>query len=239
MTDLSETRLIPAGSRGGGDHGWLKSKFSFSFADYYDPDRMRFESLRVINDDFIAAGRGFPAHPHRDAEIFSYVLEGALEHKDSMGNGSTVTAGGIQYMSAGSGVTHSEFNPSPHDDMRLLQIWLLPNVTGVAPRYETMQLTDADKRGRLKLFLSETGRSGSMSIRQDADIYAALLDGGERIVHTIAAGRRGRVQVAAGALTVNGQVLKPGDGLEIETGRVEFSGGANAEIIFFDLARFN
>lgn len=239
MTDLALTKLIPADSRGKAEHGWLKSRFSFSFADYYDPDRMHFESLRVINDDFIAAGQGFPAHPHRDAEIFSYVLKGALSHKDSMGNGSTVTAGGIQYMSAGRGVTHSEFNPSGTEDMRLLQIWLLPNVTGAEPRYDTLQLTERDKRGRLKLFLSETGRDGSMSIRQDADIYAGLFDGDEAASHIIAPERRGRVQVARGTLSVNGQSLEAGDGLEIEAGLAQFTGGRDAEIIFFDLARLN
>ncbi len=239
MTTLAETRLIPADSRGGADHGWLKSRFSFSFADWYDPERMQFESLRVINDDFVAAGRGFPPHSHRDAEIFSYILEGKLEHKDSMGNGSTVSAGGIQYMSAGSGVTHSEFNPSASDDVRFLQIWLLPDEQGAAPRYDTLQLSETDKRGTLKLFLSKTGRGGSLSVRQDADIYCGLFDGSERASHVIAPGRAGYIQVAKGALTVNGTKLSKGDGLALTAGGLEISGGQEAEILLFDLAKLN
>ena len=239
MLKRAETHLIAAESRGKADLGWLQSRFSFSFADYHDRDRMHFESLRVINDDYIAAGRGFPPHSHRDAEIFSYVLEGALEHKDSMGNGSTVTAGGIQYMSAGSGVTHSEFNPSATAATRILQIWLLPDETGAVPRYETLQLSDADKRGRLKLFLSKTGRDGSISLRQDADIYAGVFDGDEAASHVIARGRKGRIQVARGMVNVNGVTLRGGDGLELGSGQVDISGGENAEILLFDLAVFN
>ena len=239
MTTQADTLLIPADSRGGADHGWLKTRFSFSFADYYDPDRMHFESLRVINDDYVAAGRGFPPHSHRDAEIFSYILEGALEHKDSMGNGSTVSAGGIQYMSAGSGVTHSEFNPSTSDDVRLLQIWLLPDVSGAKPRYDTLQLSEADKRGKLKLFLSKTGRDGSLSLRQNADIYAGLFDADEQAQHIIAPGRAGYIQVAKGALTVNGQSLSQGDGLQLTAGEVQIRGGDQAEILLFDLAKLN
>ena len=239
MTTQADTLLIPADSRGGADHGWLKTRFSFSFADYYDPDRMHFESLRVINDDYVAAGRGFPPHSHRDAEIFSYILEGALEHKDSMGNGSTVSAGGIQYMSAGSGVTHSEFNPSASGDVRLLQIWLLPDVSGAKPRYDTLQLSEADKRGKLKLFLSKTGRDGSLSLRQNADIYAGLFDADEQAQHIIAPGRAGYIQVAKGALTVNGQSLSQGDGLQLTAGEVQLRGGDQAEILLFDLAKLN
>lgn len=239
MTTQADTLLIRADSRGGADHGWLKTRFSFSFADYYDPDRMHFESLRVINDDYVAAGRGFPPHSHRDAEIFSYILEGALEHKDSMGNGSTVSAGGIQYMSAGSGVTHSEFNPSASGDVRLLQIWLLPDVSGAKPRYDTLQLSEADKRGKLKLFLSKTGRDGSLSLRQNADIYAGLFDADEQAQHIIAPGRAGYIQVAKGALTVNGQSLSQGDGLQLTAGEVQIRGGDQAEILLFDLAKLN
>ena len=239
MTMQADTLLIPADSRGGADHGWLKTRFSFSFADYYDPDRMHFESLRVINDDYVAAGRGFPPHSHRDAEIFSYILEGALEHKDSMGNGSTVSAGGIQYMSAGSGVTHSEFNPSASGDVRLLQIWLLPDVSGAKPRYDTLQLSEADKRGKLKLFLSKAGRDGSLSLRQNADIYAGLFDADEQAQHIIAPGRAGYIQVAKGALTVNGQSLSQGDGLQLTAGEVQIRGGDQAEILLFDLAKLN
>jgi len=228
--------LRPANERGQADHGWLKSAHTFSFANYHDPAHMQFENLRVINDDEVAAGRGFGAHPHRDAEIFSYVLEGALEHKDSMGNGSTVTGGGIQYMSAGTGVQHSEFNPSTTDRVRFLQIWLLPNVTGHPPRYETLQISDAEKDGQLKLFLSAGGRDGSMHINANADIYAATLDESQSIDFTLREGRRGWVQVARGALQVNGQPLSKGDGLAItESGGLSLSHGNNAEIILFDL----
>lgn len=232
---LAQLTYIPSNSRGHADHGWLRSAHSFSFADYYDPDRMHFKSLRVINDDWVAAGQGFPRHPHRDAEIFSYILEGTLEHKDSMGSGSQVKAGGIQYMSAGSGVTHSEFNPDPENPVSFLQVWLLPDERGVQPRYETMALSDADKRGKLALFLSKEGRDGSMKIRQDADIYAALLNGDERIAHTIVSGRSGWIQVAKGNLTVNGQSLSNGDAAAFEGGDIVIESGVDAEFLLFDL----
>ena len=226
----------PASERGHADHGWLKSAHSFSFANYYDPDHMQFENLRVINDDQVAAGAGFPTHPHKDAEIFSYVLKGALEHKDSMGNGSVVSAGGVQYMSAGSGVRHSEFNPSPQEEVRFLQIWLLPNATGGAPRYDTMDIAEDEKSGQLKLFLSRDGRDGSMLIKSDADIYAATLTEDQQISTMLNSGSKAWVQVARGALTVNGVRLKRGDGLAIsEPGRIDFADGADAEIIYFDL----
>lgn len=232
----SGLQLRPARERGVADHGWLKSAHSFSFASYYDPAHQQFENLRVINDDEVAAGRGFGAHPHRDAEIFSYVLEGALEHKDSIGNGSVVTAGGVQYMSAGSGVQHSEFNPSQHERVRFLQVWLLPNVTGESPRYETQQISRADKDGNLHLFLSADGRNGSMHIKANADIYAATLHDAQQIDFTLRDGRRSWIQVARGTLTVNGQVLSQGDGLAInESGHVRLTDGDHAEIILFDL----
>lgn len=225
-----------AEDRGMANHGWLKSAHSFSFASYFHPDHMQFESLRVINDDFVAAGQGFPNHPHRDAEIFSYVLEGALEHKDSMGNGSVVKAGGVQYMSAGGGVTHSEFNPSKSDPVKFLQIWLLPNKQGGTPRYDTLDILAADKDGKLKLFLSKDGRDGSMLIHADADIYAATLDGGQRIETALPEGHKGWVQVAKGAVIVNGESLRKGDGLSIpKAGRLVFEKGYRAELIYFDL----
>ncbi|MGB0577490.1 MAG: pirin family protein [Alphaproteobacteria bacterium] len=218
------------------DHGWLQSAHSFSFADYHDPHHVQFENLRVINDDLVAAGKGFGEHPHRDFEIFSYILEGALEHKDSMGNGSIVPAGGVQYMSAGSGVTHSEFNPSATERVRLLQIWLLPNVMGEAPQYDTLQIADADKDGRLKLFLSPDGRDGSIQFKANADIYAATLTGDQMMDFDLRGGRRGWTQVARGSLTVNGQALHEGDGLAVtESGVLQFTDGKDAEILLFDL----
>ncbi|MEM7730590.1 MAG: pirin family protein [Pseudomonadota bacterium] len=227
--------LRSAEARGKADHGWLRSAHSFSFASYFDPAHMGFESLRVINDDWVAGGGGFPMHPHRDAEIFSYVLEGGLQHRDSMGNGSTVQAGGVQYMSAGSGVTHSEFNPSQTDPMRFLQVWLIPNVEGAAPRYDTMDIAPQDKDGKLKLFLSPDGRDGSMTIRSDADIYAATLSGEQAIDHAMADGTRGWVQVAEGSVSVNGESLRRGDGLAIRnSGRLEFRDGEDAEVLYFE-----
>lgn len=233
---LMTQTLIKSHTRGTSDLGWLKSNFSFSFADYYDPARMHFESLRVINDDWIAPAAGFPAHPHKDAEIFSYVLSGTIEHKDSMGNGSRVGAGGVQYMSAGSGVRHSEFNPDPHIPLEILQVWLLPNIGNAVPRYETLELTPQDKRGRLKLFLCEDGRDGAMKIRQDADIFAGLFDGAETALHTLKAGRRGYVHMARGSAVVNGARLSRGDAMTIDAGDLKIEQGENAELLLFDLA---
>ncbi|GLQ22814.1 hypothetical protein GCM10007853_06880 [Algimonas ampicilliniresistens] len=229
--------LRPEEARGKANHGWLRSAFSFSFANYFDPEHMGFESLRVINDDIIAGGGGFPMHPHKDAEIFSYILEGALQHRDSMGNGSTVGAGGVQYMSAGSGVTHSEFNPSETDPMRLLQVWLIPNVSGATPRYDTLDIRPEDKDGKLALFLSPNGRDGSMTIRSDADIYAATLNGDQAISHEMGDGTRGWVQLATGSITINGEEMRRGDGLAIrEGGRLEMSRGDGAELLYFEFA---
>lgn len=220
-------------------HGWLQSAHTFNFASFFHPDHMNFESLRVINDDIIAPGMGFPMHPHANFEIFSYVLDGALEHKDTMGNGSVVTSGGVQYMSAGSGVSHSEFNPSQDARTQLLQIWLMPNVQNEAPRYETMDIDPADKDGKLKLFLSKDGRDGSMHIKADADIYAATLDGDQTIAFDMPAGNRAWIQMANGSLTVNGQSLDVGDGLAVtQSGRLEFSGGQDAEFLLFNLEPF-
>ncbi|WP_298913746.1 pirin family protein [uncultured Algimonas sp.] len=228
-------KLRPAEARGTADHGWLRSAHSFSFANYHDPGHMGFEALRVINDDWVAGGGGFPMHPHRDAEIFSYVLEGGLQHRDSLGNGSTVRAGGVQYMSAGSGVTHSEFNPSQDEPMRFLQVWLIPNVSGAAPRYDTLDIAPDDKDGKLALFLSPDGRDGSMAMRADADIYAATLSDGQTLDHAMGDGSRGWVQVADGSITVNGQALRRGDGLAIrENGRLEFREAEDAELLYFE-----
>lgn len=229
-------RLRRADARHSADHGWLKSNFSFSFADYFDPEHMQFENLRVINDDIIAPGGGFPLHPHENFEIFSYILEGALAHKDTMGNSSTVTGGGVQYMSAGSGVRHSEYNPSTNTATRLLQIWLLPNVEGEAPTYDTQAILPEEKDGRLKLFLSKDGRNGSMRIKADADIYAAMLSGDQAVTFDMPKGHKAWVQVATGAVTVNGMALSEGDGMAVtESGRLEFSQGQGAEFLLFDL----
>jgi len=227
----------PSNERGKADFGWLKSAHSFSFGQYYDPKHLGFGNLIVINDDLVDGGKGFGAHPHKNAEIFSYVMGGALEHKDSMGNGSVVSEGGVQYMSAGSGVTHSEFNPSQTEEMRFLQVWLVPEVENTQPAYDTIDLTPADKDGKLKLFLSNDGRDGSMTTQADALVYAATLRADQTIKHDLPADRKGWVQVADGSVRVNNQVLNKGDGLAIEgAGTLTFDQGQDAEFLFFDLA---
>jgi len=226
-----------SGERGFADHGWLRSFHSFSFADYYDPKRMGFGSLRVINEDRVKPGAGFGTHGHRDMEIISYVLEGELEHKDSMGNGSVIRPGDVQRMSAGSGVRHSEFNPSKSDPVHFLQIWIEPSVTGIAPSYEEKRFEAAQKRGRLRLVASNDGAEGSVKIHQDARLYAALIDGGECARHALAAGRRGYVHVARGKVSVNGEKLGAGDSLEAtKVNEIVLEQGEQAEVLLFDLA---
>lgn len=226
-----------AKERGKADFGWLKSAHSFSFGQYYDPNHLGFGNLIVINDDLVDGGKGFGAHPHKNAEIFSYVMGGALEHKDSMGNGSVVGEGGVQYMSAGSGVTHSEFNPSKTEEMRFLQVWLLPEVENTVPAYDTIDLTPADKDGKLKLFLSKDGRNGSMTTQADASVYAATLKASQTITYDLPEGRKGWVQVADGAVRVNDVTLNKGDGLAIDGfGTLTFDQGQDAEFLFFNLA---
>ena len=229
--------LRKAGERGYADHGWLRSFHSFSFADYYDAAHMGFGDLRVINEDRILPGSGFGTHGHRDMEIISYVLEGALEHKDSMGNGSVIRPGDVQRMSAGKGVTHSEYNPSKAELVHFLQIWIEPDVTGIRPSYEEKHFDASSKRGRLRLVASPDGREGSVTIHQDACLYAALIDGAEKITHPLASGRRAYVHVALGSLTVDGQPLVAGDALKIEK-RTEiiFEKGDQCEVLLFDLA---
>ncbi len=235
--DMSLT-VRHAKDRGQANFGWLKSAHSCSFGSYHDPRHMGFGNLRVINDDCVEGGKGFGQHPHQNAEIFSYVLGGALEHRDSLGNGSVVSAGGVQYMSAGSGVTHSEFNPSSTDEMRFLQIWLIPATQDTKPAYDTIELTNDDKSGNLKLFLSRDGRDGSMKTQADASVYAATLDGGQEFSADLKAGRKGWVQVAEGSLNVNGIPLSKGDGLAVEgSGSLTFGQGKAAEILFFDSAQ--
>ena len=222
--------------RGHANHGWLDSHHSFSFADYYDPEHMGFGPLRVINEDRVAAGMGFGTHGHRDMEIISYVLEGELAHKDSMGNGSVIRPGDVQRMSAGSGVRHSEFNHSKDGQTHFLQIWIEPNVTGIPPSYEEKNFSEADKRGRLRLIASPDGADGSVLIHQDAKVYAGLFDGTESATLPLAAGRRGYVHVARGAAEVNGVALKAGDALKVaDVSSVEIRNGEQAEVLVFDL----
>jgi len=226
----------PAAERGHSDLGWLNSWHTFSFSDYHDPAHMGFRSLRVINDDRVAAGMGFGTHPHRDMEIVSYVVSGQLAHKDSMGNGSTIVRGDVQYMSAGTGVLHSEFNPSQAEGVHFLQIWILPAERGAAPRYGQKNFSDDEKRNRLRLAVSNDGRDGSIAIRQDASIYAGLIDLGSSVSHTLAPGRHGWLQIVSGAAQLNGQRLDEGDGAAIsaETA-LEIRAISPAEILLFDL----
>jgi hypothetical protein len=223
--------------RGRADHGWLRSYHSFSFADYYDPEYMGFGHLRVINEDRVQPGTGFGTHGHRDMEIISYVLEGALAHKDSMGNGSTIVPGDVQRMSAGKGVLHSEFNQSKDGVTHFLQIWIEPNVAGIAPSYEQKHFDAASKRGKLRLLASPDGRDASVTIHQDAFLYAALLDGADRAVHKLRPGRRAYVHLARGGLTANGQVLEAGDALKaVDAPEIVLEQGRDAEVLLFDLA---
>jgi redox-sensitive bicupin YhaK (pirin superfamily) len=225
-----------AGERGHADHGWLRSFHSFSFADYYDPRHTGFGPLVVINEDRVEPGKGFGTHGHRDMEIVSYVLEGALEHKDSLGNGSVIRPGDVQRMSAGTGVRHSEFNPSPREPVHFLQIWIEPDAAGIPPGYEEKHFDAASKRGRLRLVASPDGRDGSVKVHQDAYLYAALLDGAERVAHALAPGRRSYVHVARGAVTANGKRLAAGDALKAaEVGEIALEQGDGAEVLLFDL----
>jgi quercetin 2,3-dioxygenase len=222
--------------RGHADHGWLLSYHTFSFADYHDRENMGFGHLRVINEDRIQPGTGFGTHGHRDMEIISYVLEGELAHKDNMGNGSTIVPGDVQRMSAGKGVLHSEFNHA-QDVTHFLQIWIEPSVTGIAPSYEQKHFDAASKRGRLRLVASPEGREGSVTIHQDAFVYAALLDGADRAVHNLQPNRRAYVHVARGRLTVNGRPLEAGDAAKaVDTGEIVLEKGKDAEVLLFDLA---
>lgn len=223
--------------RGHANHGWLDSFHTFSFANYYDPTHMGFGALRVINDDRIAAGRGFGTHGHRDMEIITYVLDGAIAHKDSMGSGSTIQPGNVQRMSAGRGVMHSEFNPRADQQTHLLQIWIEPDVTGIAPEYEERAFSDEQKRGRLQALVSGDGIDGSMVIHQNVRLYAGLFDGDESATLELAAGRRAWVHVARGSVTVNGVDLSAGDAVAVtDETRVALSGGKDAEVLVFDLA---
>jgi redox-sensitive bicupin YhaK (pirin superfamily) len=223
--------------RGYADHGWLRSYHTFSFADYYDPRHTGFGHLRVINEDRVQPGTGFGTHGHRDMEIISYVLEGALAHKDSMGNGSTIVPGDVQRMSAGTGVRHSEFNHAKDGVTHFLQIWIEPSVAGIPPSYEQKHFDAASKRGRLRLVASPDGREGSVKIHQDALLFAALLDGAEKAVHKPQPGRRAYVHVARGKLEVNGQPLEAGDALRaVGASEIVLEKGEGSEVLLFDLA---
>jgi len=223
--------------RGKANFGWLDSRHSFSFGHYYDPGHMGFGPLRVINEDRVAPGEGFPEHPHSDMEIISYVLEGALEHRDSLGTGSVIRPGDVQRMSAGKGIRHSEFNASRSEPVHFLQIWIIPERRGLEPGYEQKSFPDEEKRGRLRLVASRDGREGSVKVHQDASLYATILGKGQRVAHELAAGRLAWVQVAKGAALLNGEALEAGDGASIDvSGTLELEGVRDAEVLLFDMA---
>ena len=228
--------LRPSQERGFADHGWLKSFHSFSFAGYYDPDHMGWGNLRVINEDWIAAGKGFGTHGHRDMEIVTYVLSGSLAHKDSMGNVKAIPPGDVQRMSAGTGVQHSEFNHAPNDTTHLLQIWIEPNRMGVQPSYEQTSFPDSDKQGRLCLMASPDSAQGSVKIHADARLYAGLFEAGQTASLALEAGRKAYVHLVRGALTVNGVALHTGDAALLANERcVVLTDGQGAEVLVFDL----
>jgi quercetin 2,3-dioxygenase len=223
--------------RGHADHGWLDSRFSFSFAEYFDPEHVQFRTLRVMNDDHIAGGGGFPTHPHRDMEIVTYVLDGELAHKDSMGNGSVIRPGDVQYMSAGTGVAHSEFNASEKEPVHMYQIWMFPDKKGYPPTYDQKNFPETEKRGKLRLVVSPDGREGSVKIRQDNDLYATVLAPGESVKHEIKKDRHAYVQVARGSVKLNGEELETGDGAAISGERsLQLTGVKDTEVLLFDLA---
>ena len=227
----------PATDRGHFDHGWLDTSHTFSFASYHDPRHMGFRALRVINEDRVQPGEGFGTHAHRDMEILTWVLEGALEHKDSMGNGSVIRPGDIQRMSAGTGVTHSEFNPSREAPVHFLQIWLLPNQRGLPPSYEEKRLPPEALRGRLALLAAGDGRQGAVTIHQDADVWTVRLGPGESVRHDLGPGRHAWLQVARGAVGLSGRPLGAGDGAALTDERtLEISATAPAEVLLFDLS---
>jgi redox-sensitive bicupin YhaK (pirin superfamily) len=226
-----------AEDRGHADHGWLNSHHTFSFADYFDPAHMGFGPLRVINDDRVAGGEGFPSHPHRDMEIVSYVLEGALEHRDTLGANAVIRPGDVQRMTAGTGVRHSEYNASESDPVHFLQIWILPEAQGLKPGYEQKTFSEAEKRDRLRLVASRDGRDGSITVHRDVDVYATLLSPGANVAHDLRKSRGAWVHVARGAVTLNGEKLKAGDGAALTgAGRLDTLGEDQAEVLIFDMA---
>ncbi len=229
--------LRPAEERGHANHGWLDSHHTFSFADYHDERHVGFRALRVINEDRVEPGRGFGTHAHQDMEIISYVLDGALQHRDSLGNGSILRPDEVQRMSAGRGVTHSEFNPSNVERVHFLQIWILPNARGLPPSYEQRRFPSEDRRGRLRLLAAADGRDGAVTIHQDVDLFGTVLEGGLQVRHELRPGRHAWVQVARGSVDVNGRPLAVGDGAALSDERVvELRADAAGEVLLFDLA---
>lgn len=227
----------PSDARGDADFGWLKSKHTFSFGSYFDPNHIGFGALRVINEDKVAPSAGFPSHPHQNMEILSYVVSGGLEHKDSLGTGSVIRPGDLQRMSAGTGVRHSEFNHSDKDPVHFLQIWIVPQADGLAPGYEQKTFADSEKQDRLRLIGSRDGRDGSVIIHQDVSLYASLLSADKSVSHEIAAGRKAWIQIVKGKVSVDGQTLTAGDGLGLlEPGRIDLTAQEPAEFLLFDLA---
>jgi len=228
--------LRPAAERGHANHGWLDSNFTFSFADYYDPDHMGFRALRVINEDYVAPAMGFGKHPHRDMEILTYVLEGAVKHEDTTGASETLVPGELQHMSAGTGVRHSEMNPSDKETLHLLQIWLIPNQMGIPPKYEQKKFTVQQEPNKLHLLASTDARDGSFKIYSDAELLAAKLEAGNSVTHQFK-NRNGWLQIARGSVNVQGGTLKVGDGLQIsDESSLAISSEAGAEFLLFDLA---
>ena len=228
--------VIPSDTRGSADHGWLRAKHTFSFANYQNPARVHFGPLRVINEDRIAPGQGFGTHSHKDMEIVTYIISGAIEHKDNMGNGTVISAGEIQRMTAGTGIEHSEFNHSQDDELHLLQIWLFPEEKGLVPGYEQIEFTREDKLNQLKLVGSRDGRSGSVTIHQKVDLYASVLEAGTELTHTMADTHKVFVQVISGDLTISGKTLAAGDGMQIENeNSVSIIAQNEAEILLFDM----
>ena len=228
--------VIQAESRGSADHGWLKAKHTFSFANYYDPARIQFGNLRVINEDRVAPGQGFGTHPHRDMEIITYIIDGAVQHKDSMGNGTVIKAGEIQRMTAGTGVLHSEFNPSHDEELHLLQIWILPEKNGLEPGYEQSMFAREDKLNRLRLVASRDARDGSLTVHQDVDLYASVLEEGRSVTHEVGSGRKIFIQVIRGNIAVNGQSLDAGDGAQLENeSRLSITSSGESDFLLFDM----
>jgi redox-sensitive bicupin YhaK (pirin superfamily) len=226
-----------AKERGHFDHGWLNTYHTFSFDQYYDPRYMGFRTLRVINEDFVAGGRGFPKHGHRDMEIITYILEGALRHEDSMGNGSVIRPGDVQRMTAGTGVRHSEQNASEREQVHLLQIWILPHTVGLEPGYEQKAFSEDERRGRLKLIASDDGSDGSVVVHQDVKLFASIIPAGEQVEHTMDQQRYAWIQVARGAVSVNGEKADQGDGVMVAgESNLQIKAEENAEVLLFDLA---
>ncbi len=228
--------ILAADSRGQADHGWLRARHTFSFADYYDPKRVSFGDLRVINEDVIAPGQGFGTHPHKDMEIVTYIIDGAIEHKDSMGNGKVITAGEVQRMTAGTGVKHSEFNHSSADELHLLQIWIFPERNNLEPGYEQTRFSRETKLNQLRLVASRDGRDGAVTIHQDVDLFASVLEQGNTVLHQLATSRKAFVQVISGSINLNEHTLHAGDGAQItETDNFAITATTEAEFLLFDL----